>query len=64
MLYRCIPGVGQVSLQQLAAQMLLQQASSENSQNQNAGFCGWIVLTIALQNSLQSSRALLKGSAG
>ena len=52
-------------MQELAAQMLLKQAGHDKpSQNQNAGFCGWFMLAIVLQNSLQSSRELVKGNGG
>ena len=58
---RCNPGVG-LSLPDLASDMLLTQAVSERSQNQNAGFSGWFVLAVALQNTLQFRRVLLKGN--
>lgn len=54
------PGVGLVSLTDLASDMLLSQGVSHKSQNQNAGFSGWFVLAVALQHSLQFRRELVK----
>ena len=52
---------GQVSLPDLAADMLLTRTVFEKSQNQNAGFSGWFVLAVVFRNSLQFGRVLVKG---
>lgn len=58
---RCNPAPGQVSLTDLASDMLVKQAASDRSQNQNAAFSAWFAMTIMLQNSLQFRRDLKKG---